>query len=243
MDIEGATALITGAGRRIGRAIALRLADQGADIVVHCNRSIDEARQLADKIQAVGRKASVVSADQSNWRAVRDASKKAWDEFGGIDILVNNASIFRRTPLSEVTEESWNRIIDINLKGPFAFARYLGPMMKERGRGKIINLTDIGAEHVWPGYIPYCISKAGVLALTRGLARALAPEVQANAVAPGAILWPEDASEEHKERVLRNVPLGRAGSPEDIARAVCFFIENDYVTGTCMPVDGGRSTL
>lgn len=232
--------LVTGGARRIGRAIALRLAECGANIVVHCNRSRQEAETTAGQIKELERQAIVVATDQSDWSAVEDCCRTVWDRTGGIDVLVNNASVYRRTPLACLNETDWDEMLDTNLKGPFAFARFLGPRMKERGAGKIINLADIGAKQVWPGYIPYCTAKAGLVAATRGLAKALAPEVQVNAIGPGAILWPEGIDDEQKQRVLAQVPLGRTGSPEDIARAVCFLVENDYITGVFLPIDGGK---
>jgi len=241
MDLSDSWAIVTGAGRRIGRAIALGLAERGADIVVHCNRSTEQAQETAALIQSFGRKATIIAADQMQWSAVERACQEAWKETNGIDVLVNNAAIYRRTPLAAIAERDWDELLDTNLKGSFAFARFLGPRMKERGRGKIINVADVGAERIWPAYLPYCIAKAGIVAMTRGLARALAPEVQVNAVAPGTILWPEGFDEERKERLLKQVPLRRAGTLPDIVRAVCFLAESaDYTTGAVLPVEGGR---
>jgi NAD(P)-dependent dehydrogenase (short-subunit alcohol dehydrogenase family) len=241
MNLTGIWAIVTGAGRRIGRAIAVALAERGADIVVHCHRSPGEAETTASHVRALGRRALAIAADQCDWSAVERACREAWELTGGIDILVNNAAIYRRTPLATVSERDWDELLDTDLKGPFAFARFLGPRMKQRGRGKIISIADVGAERVWPGYIPYCIAKAGLVAMTRGLAKALAPEVQVNAIAPGTILWPEDFDEARKEHVLKGVPMGRVGSAGDVARAVCFLVESgDYITGAVLPVDGGR---
>lgn len=243
MNLSGTWAIVTGAGCRIGRAIALGLAERGADIVVHCHRSRKEADVTASQIRRLGRRGMIVVADQSDWNAVERVCREAWEATGGMDVLVNNAAIYRRTPLTEVSECDWDELLDTDLKGPFAFARFLGPRMKARARGKIISLADVGAERVWPGYIPYCIAKAGVIAMTRGLARALAPEVQVNAIAPGTILWPEGFDEAHKQRLLEEVPLRRVGSPVDIARTVCFLVEaGDYITGAVLPVEGGRLT-
>jgi len=242
MNLTGQWAFVTGAGRRIGRMIALALAERGADIIVHCHRSRGEAETTASQVRTLGQRADIVVADQSDWNAVQSICEEAWRTTGGIAILVNNAAIYRRTPLAEVTERDWDELLDTDLKGPFAFARFLGPRMKARGFGKIISIADAGAERVWPGYIPYCIAKAGVVAMTHGLAKALAPEVQVNAIAAGTILWPDDFDAKRKERALREVPLGRVGSPADVARAVCFLVENgDYITGTVLPVDGGRT--
>lgn len=241
MDLPGSWALVTGAARRLGRAIAVGLAERGANIVVHCNRSHGEADETARLVRALGRQATVVVADQTDWKAIEQTCERAWDETGGIHVLVNNAAVFQRTPLDSIGESDWDRLIDTNLKGPFAFARFLGPRMKRQGRGKIINIADVGAERIWPGYIPYCVAKAAVVAMTRGLALALAPEVQVNAIAPGTVLLPESADEAWKEKVLADLPLGRTGSPSDVVRAVCFLVESgDYITGAVLPVDGGR---
>lgn len=241
MNLSGSSAIVTGASHRIGRAIALAFAERGANIVVHCRRSPEAAETTASQVRKLGCRAMVVVADQTDWNAVERVCRETWEAMGGIDVLVNNAAIYRRTPLAEVSEHDWDELLDTDLKGPFAFARFLGPRMKERGRGKIISIADVGAERVWPGYIPYCVAKAGVVAMTRGMARVLAPEVQVNAIAPGAILWPEACDEAHKKRVLAEVPLGRAGSPLDIAHAACFLVESgDYITGTVLSVDGGR---
>jgi len=242
MDLRDKVALVTGGARRIGRAIALALAERGADVVVHCRRSVEEAEQTLAQVRRLGRKGRVVVADQRDWSAVERACDEAWESMGGIDVLVNSAAVYRRTPLAETTESDWDELLGTNLKGPFAFARFLGPRMKARGRGKIVNIADVAAMRAWPGYIPYSISKAGVVAATVGLAKALAPEVQVNAVAPGVILWPEGLDEERKGEILGTVPLGREGSPADVARAVCFLIESgDYITGVVLAVDGGRA--
>ncbi|MCX8036716.1 MAG: SDR family oxidoreductase [Candidatus Sumerlaeia bacterium] len=241
MNIDGATALVTGSGRRVGRAIALALAERGANIIVHCYQSYGEAEETAAQVNRLGRRATVFSADQRDWNAVERLCRQAWDVFGGIDVLVNNAAVYRRTPLGDLGESDWDEMLDVDLKGPFAFARFLGLRMKERGRGKIISISDAGARVVWPGYIPYCVAKAGVEAMTRGLARALAPEVQVNAIAAGTVLWPEGFDAQRQEAALRGVPMRRTGSPADVARAVCYLVEyGDYITGVVLPVDGGR---
>lgn len=241
MDLSERWVLVTGAGRRIGRAIALALADRGAHVIVHCHRSREEAETTAAQIRRLGRQAVVATADQCDWNAVDQVCREVWETTGGIDVLVNNAAIYRRTPLAEIREQDWNELLDTDLKGPFAFARFLGPRMRQRGGGKIINISDVGGECVWPGYIPYCIAKAGVVAMTSGLARALAPEVQVNALAPGTILWPDEFDAARKKRLTDELPLRRTGSPADVARAVCFLVESgDYITGTVLPIDGGR---
>ncbi|HEU5393715.1 MAG TPA: SDR family oxidoreductase, partial [Candidatus Methylomirabilis sp.] len=159
-----------------------------------------------------------------------------------LDILVNNAAVFPRTPLGEVTAEGWDAIFAVNLRAPFLLAQAAAPLMHQGGGGRIVNLADISAERPFPGYIPYCVSKAGLIALTRGLAKALAPDVLVNAIAPGTVLWPVDYPVEGRERELRRTPLKRTGTPEDVARAVLFLLEGaDFVTGQVLALDGGRS--
>jgi len=167
----------------------------------------------------------------------------AMQAFGRIEILVNNAAIFYRTPFEALTEEDWDRFLDVNLKGPFLLCRKIGAIMVGQGQGKIVNLADVAGQKVWAEYIPYSVSKAGVIALTTGLAKALAPRVQVNAIAPGTILLPEGTSSEEQERAVRRVPLDRLGSPGDIARAVVYLVENDFITGEILRVDGGQHLI
>lgn len=242
MELKGRVTLVTGAGVRLGRAIALELATAGATVAVHCASSADEAAEVVAAIQSAGGQADSFRLDLSETAALPVLVDQVMHQFGRLDVLVNNAAIFPRTPFETATEADWDRVMAINLKAPFFLAQAAARPMRAQGAGKIVNLADISAERPWSGYLPYCISKAGIVALTRGLARALAPNIQVTAVAPGAILFPENTSLEEKERLLRAVPLGREGDPSDIARTVRFLIEgSDYITGVVLPVDGGRS--
>lgn len=244
MDLQGKVALVTGGAVRVGRAISLALAGRGAVVAVHYHTSAEPARTLAAEIEAAGGSAVPFQADVSDARSVDALMDAVLARFGVLDVLVNNAAIFPRTPFATVTEEDWDRALDTNLKGPFLCARRAGREMLRRGSGKIVNIADVSAFRPWGNYIPYCVSKAGVVALTQGLARALAPAVQVNAVAPGAILFPDAYTEQQKERVLAQVPAGRAGSPDDVARTVLFLVEGpEYITGAVIPVDGGRSLV
>ena len=242
MDLKNRVVLVTGGAIRVGRAIALAAAERGAWVVITYRSSADEARQTADELRALSGRSLSVRCDQADLTQVRSAIDAVLQEFGQVDVLVNSAAIFPRTPIDTVTEEEWDTVIDVNLRGPFFFARYLGPQMQAQGAGKILNLADIAAERPWPNYLPYSITKAGIVAMTRGLARALAPQVQVNAIAPGVVMWPDEYDDAAKERVLSRVPLQRAGSPADIARAAMFLLTDaDYVTGVVLPVDGGRT--
>ncbi len=160
--------------------------------------------------------------------------------FGRIEILVNNAAIFYPTPFATLTQADWDRVLDLNLRAPFLLCRQVGEIMLRQGRGKIVNLADIAGEKVWADFIPYSVSKAGVIALSKGLAKALAPSIQVNAIAPGAILLPEGSTDEERDQAIRRIPLRRLGSPEDIARAVVYLVENDFITGQVLAVDGGQ---
>ena len=243
MEIEGKVALVTGAAKRLGRSIALALAERGAELVIHYRDSEREAQELLALLKRAGGKPVAVRGDVSVAADVDRIVETAMQAFGRIEILVNNAAIFYRTPFEKVTEEDWDRFLDVNLKGPFLLCRRIGGIMLRQGQGKIISLADLAGLKVWAEYIPYSVSKAGLIALTQGLAKALAPAVQVNAVAPGAVLLPEGTSPEERERAIRRIPLDRLGTPEDIARAVVYLIRNDFITGEVLRLDGGQHLL
>ena len=243
MEIEGKVALVTGAARRVGRAIALALAERGAELVIHYLDSEREAQEVLALAKQAGGKPVAVRGDVSISADVNRIVETALQAFGRIEILVNNAAIFYRTPFEKLTEEDWDLFLDVNLKGPFLLCRKVGEIMIRQGRGKIINLADIAGRKVWAEYIPYSVSKAGLIALTKGLAKALAPAVQVNAIAPGAVLLPDGTTPDERERAIRRIPLDRLGSPEDIARAAVYLIENDFITGEILTVDGGQHLL
>lgn len=244
MEIEGKVALVTGAAKRVGREIALGLAEGGAQLVVHYRTSAKEAQEVVARIKALGGKPIAVQGDLSRAAEAEAVVEAAMAAFGRIDILVNSAAVFFRTPFGTLTEDDWDAIMDTNLKGPFLLCRRVGEIMLGQGSGKIINIADVGAYRPWADYIPYCVAKAGLIALTQGLARALAPTVQVNAVAPGPVLLPEGTTEEERDRIIRRTPLKRLGSPEDVARTVRFLIEgSDFITGEVVAVDGGAQLL
>ena len=243
MEIEGKVALVTGGAKRLGRSIALALAERGAELVIHYRDSEREAQELLALLKRAGGKPVAVRGDVSVAADVDRIVETAMQAFGRIEILVNNAAIFYRTPFEKVTEEDWDRFLDVNLKGPFLLCRRIGGIMLRQGQGKIISLADLAGLKVWAEYIPYSVSKAGLIALTQGLAKALAPAVQVNAVAPGAVLLPEGTTPEERERAIRRIPLDRLGTPEDIARAVVYLIRNDFITGEVLRLDGGQHLL
>jgi pteridine reductase len=217
VETQGRVALVTGAGRRVGRALALALASRGMRVAVHYHASATEAAETARQAEALGAEACTVRADlrraESAERLVRDVV----DHFGTLDVLVNSAAIMLRTPLDEITIEQWDETFAINLRAPFFCARAAAQVMRERG-GIIINIADLAGLETWPAYIPHGIAKAGVIHMTRSLARALAPAVRVNAVAPGTVLLPESWSAADGERLARTTPLRRLGSPEDVGR-------------------------
>jgi pteridine reductase len=234
MNLSGKTALVTGAAKRVGREIALALASRGANVVVHYNTSAADARRVVKELQTHKVKAIAVKADQSNARQVRDAVKKA----GRIDVLVASAAVFERTPLAKLTEADWDFHIDANLKGPFLFALEVARQMKT---GKMIFFADWAAMRPYRNYLPYLVSKAGIICLTKALAKELAPGIQVNAIAPGPVLLPADFPEAERRKVIDSTLVKRLGSPQDIVNSVLFLLEgSDFITGHVLVVDGGR---
>ena len=240
VPLKGQVALVTGAARRIGRSIAVRLAAEGADVVVNYRTSKTEAEQVVREIAANGRRALAWQADVSRGEEVRRMFAEVERAFGRLDILVNNAGMFFPAPFDQLTEEQWDTILATNLKAQFLCAQAAAPLMKRQGSGRIINLSSIGGLLAWPKYTHYCVSKAGVIMLTRCLARALAPEITVNSVAPGTIQFPDEPPDED---YLRRVPLGRTGRAEDIAGAVVFLAQTEFITGQVFVVDGGRTLV
>ncbi len=242
MTLQEKVALVTGSAKRIGRAVANALADRGVHQAVHYRTSKTEAEDAVELFRVLGVEAESFQADLSQVKEVEALASEVLKRFGRLDILVNNASVFFPSPLGEVTDLQWDTLINTNLKGPFFLAQKVGLAMKAAVGGTIINIGDWAAERPYTGYLPYCISKAGVVAMTKGLAKALAPEVRVNCINPGPVMLPEDLSEAEKEEVMRKTPLQRTGSPADIANAVVFLCEGtDFMTGAVITVDGGRA--
>ncbi|MFB3072202.1 MAG: SDR family oxidoreductase [bacterium] len=242
MTLHEKVALVTGSAKRIGRAVANALADRGVHQAVHYRTSKTEADEAVELFRVLGVEAESFQADLSQVKEVEALASEVLKRFGRLDILVNNASVFFPSPLGEVTDIQWDTLINTNLKGPFFLAQKVGLAMKAAVGGTIINIGDWAAERPYAGYLPYCISKAGVVAMTKGLAKALAPEVRVNCINPGPVMLPEDLSEAEKEEVMRKTPLQRTGSPADIANAVVFLCEGtDFMTGAVITVDGGRA--
>ncbi|MBI4246797.1 MAG: SDR family oxidoreductase [Candidatus Rokubacteria bacterium] len=231
-------ALVTGGAVRVGRAIALALAQAGLDVAIAYHRSAREARRTVRAIEAAGGRAAAIRADLADPRAARRLVARAARTLGGLDVLVNNAALFYRTPLRTTTVAQYDRLLDVNLRGAFFCAQAAAAVMGRRG-GHIVNIADVGAERAWPSYLAYTVSKAGVVTLTQGLARALRPRrIAVNCVAPGAVLRPAGFPLARWRRLTRR----RAGRAEDVAAAVVFFATcPPYITGQVLRVDGGET--
>jgi pteridine reductase len=240
MEITGSTAIVTGGARRVGRAFSLALARAGADVVVNYHDSADDAHATVAAIEENGGRAVAVQGDVARAGDVQRLVSAAERTFGRLDVVVNSASLFERTPLLEITEAEWDRVLAVNLKGPFLLAQAAAPLLRRDGGGVIINIVDLSAWQPWPSFAHHAVSKAGLLHLTRVLARALAPEIRVNAIAPGTVLPPQ--SQEGEDGSERRV-LERAGRPDDVVDALLYLLRADFVTGENIVVDGGRMLL
>ena len=238
METRGRVALVTGGARRIGRAIAIALASDGARVAVHYGKSSEEAREVIGAIEAAGGEARGFHADLRNPDAPARLVETVAREMGGFDILVNSAAIMLRTPIGEVTPAVWDDMMAINLRAPFFASQAAARVMPDGSA--IVNIADLAALETWTGYVPHGISKAGVVQMTRALAHALAPRVRVNAIAPGVVMLPEGWKEESTAHLLATTPLKRFGGPEDVVGAVRYLLSADFVTGHTLVCDGGR---
>ena len=239
MEIDGRVALVTGAGTRVGRVIALALGKAGMRVAVHYARSERGAREVADQIIGFGSEARTLPGDLTDPATGPRLVEHTAKVFGGLDVLVNSAAVMLRTPIGEVLVEDWDAMFALNLRAPFFLSQAAARVMGDRG-GVIVNIADLAAFETWKGYIPHAITKAGIVQMTRGLAHALAPKIRVNAVAPGSVLLPEGWTQEQADKLISTTPLKRLGSAEDVAQAVMYLICADYVTGETVIVDGGR---
>lgn len=240
-------ALVTGGAKRVGRAIAIELARAGFDIAIHYRNARTEAEAVAQSIKSLGRRSVIIAAelaDPGSWPGV---ITKAVVSLGRLDVLVNNASMFDPRPRaqrepheSKFDAEQWDQLFRVNATAPAGLSHLARPHLEAWGRGRIVNICDISAERPWPGYVSYCASKAALVAITRGLALAYAPRITVNGVSPGIAVFPDEYPPRLRKKLVELVPLKREGTPEDIARAVRFVVENDYITGQVIAVDGGR---
>lgn len=240
MRLDGAAALVTGAGRRVGQAIAVALAQAGCDVAVHYHGSAAGAQETARAVEQAGRRAKLLQADLSDAAAARKLPDQAAAAFKRLDVVVNSAAVMVREPVEEVTPESWDATLDLNLRAMFFVSQGAIAHLR-RAKGKIVNIADLAGLEPWPAYVTHCVSKAGVIMLTKALARALAPDIAVNAIAPGAVLLPDEWDEKSRQHIEATTPLARLGSPADVVAAVKFLLTGtDYVTGTILVVDGGR---
>ena len=235
MDLGGKVALVTGGARRVGAAIVEALASRGATVAIHYNSSSTDAEALSARLPG----SAVFQSDLHDPLAAETLPRRVIAELGRLDVVVNSASVMIRQELGSVTPEDWDQVHAINVRAYFFVAQGAADALKT-ARGTLINVSDLSGTEAWPAYIPHSASKAGVDALTKGLARALAPDVRVNAIAPGAVLLPDDWGQPEADEIIRTTPLRRLGSPADVVRAVEYLIDAEYTTGTTLVVDGGR---
>ena len=241
MILRDRVVLVTGGAKRVGHAIARRMAQRQARVVISYRTSAAEAHATLDALERTGIEAMAIRADLTREADVKRLIERIARRFGRLDVLVNSAATFTRTPFATLTQRAWDLTLDANLKGPFLCALHAAKLMRRHGGGKIINMADWAGVRPYRHYLPYCVSKAGVIGLTKALAKELAPAIQVNAIAPGPMLPPPGMSVRERRRIAQRVPLARWGSPEDIANTVLFLIEGtDFMTGSVVFVDGGQ---
>lgn len=235
-------AIVTGGGKRLGQAIAIALSDSGFDIVVNYNKSASGASRTVKQIKSKGRRVIAVKADVSKRNDVIRLVRTTMRKFRRIDLLVNNSAVFIESPLNKTSEKIWNRTIDINLKGTFLCSQAVAPFMLKQKGGRIINIASLGGIQAWPQHLPYTVSKAGVIMLTKVLAKTLAPYIQVNSIAPGTIQFNDEADFKLKHLKKKLIPIKKYGKPADITNIVVYLAtKSEYITGQVIPIDGGRS--
>ncbi|MCC6554143.1 MAG: SDR family oxidoreductase [Polyangiaceae bacterium] len=239
--LSGRTALVTGGGTRVGAAIARALAGAGADLVVHYATNDTGARAVVEHAAGLGRRAVAVRADLYDRAGIDALAREALARSAGrIGLLVHNAANFERVEPAALSAEAWDHAMALNATAPYLLTVALAPALRA-ARGSVVAIACLSAERPWKNYVPYSASKAALVSVMRGLALALAPDVRVNAIAPGAVLLPEAYDEASRARVVAKIPLRRLGAPEDVARAVVFLAENDFISGQVLAVDGGES--
>lgn len=243
MDIQSTVVLITGAAQRVGRSLAIALAKRGANIAFSYYNDDEPWRDTLAEVKACGVNVYAQLADVTSHKSIQSLVNNARNEYGRIDVLINNASVWLKKPALSITEAEWDLEMNVNLKAPFLMAQAVAPIMQAHGRGLITNITDLSAFQAWDGYAHHAAAKAGLVALTRVLALELAPTVRVNAIAPGTVLLPEQADEHKIKWAVDKSVLKRIGSPDDVARTMIYLIEEDFATGAVYFVDGGRSLV
>jgi len=242
VNLKGKVVLVTGSARRVGRVIALAFAAKGARIAAHYNTSAGEARKLVAGVKSLsGADADIFRANLLDPEAPRKLADAVARRFGGLDILINSASLYERTPFASATAEDWDRHMAVNARAPYLLAQACAPWLKRSGEGSVINIADWAGHRPYADFGPYCASKAALLCVNKLLAKSLAPEVRVNAILPGPVLAPESMGEGEKKKVAEATLLKRLGTPEAVARACLYLSESaDYSTGAELTVDGGR---
>jgi NAD(P)-dependent dehydrogenase (short-subunit alcohol dehydrogenase family) len=250
MQLKGRVALVTGAAHRLGKAVATALAEQGCHLAIHYGRSEQKAVQTVGEVSALGVEAVALSADLSQEKEIEDLFSRLESHFGKLDILVNSAASFDRQAIGTVSAGDWDRVMAVNLRAPFLCTRQASRLMLDSRRegepaGLVVNMVDLSAVSVWPGYVQHGVSKAGVLQLTRIAAKELAPGVRVNAILPGAVLPPPGMEEDSGEwrQMGELLPVGRTGSPSQVGQTAVFLAQNDFITGEVIIVDGGEHLL
>lgn len=239
MTNQDRAALVTGGAHRIGKALAMTLAREGMDVAIHYHRSADAARETASEIEELGRRAVLLPADLSDAAAAERLPAAAVAALGGLDVVVNSASLFESTSFVDITAEDWDRVMAVNLRAPFLVTRAAAPFLAER-EGMVVNIGDLAGVQVWPAFPHHGVSKAGLIHLTRVSARSLGPAIRVNCIVPGTVLPPDDYTDEQIATSVERTVLKRVGSPRDVEEALLFLIRSDFATGSVVVVDGGR---
>ena len=243
MNLENSVILITGAATRVGKEVAVYFAGKGANIAFSYYEEDEPWQETKQEIEAQGVKCYVKKVEVRDRTEINAFVQETKEVLGRIDILINNASVWLRTPFLKISEEEWDLAVDVNLKGPFLCSQAVAPIMIEQGQGVIINITDLSAFQVWADNAHHAASKAGLVALTKAMAYELAPTIRVNAIAPGTVLLPPNPSQAKVEWAIENSLLKRVGSPLDVAKLMEFLIDNEFATGAVYFIDGGRNLV
>lgn len=244
MEIQGKVAIVTGSAKRVGKIIALALARRGAHVMVHYRTSEKEAQETVKQVRSLGVKSYAVKADLLSFSEAKKIVRKTFQYFGRVDIVVNSASIYEKTPFAKISERDLDAHLNVNLKSAFVISQEAAKIMLNQKCGKIINIIDSNIVRPRTNYLPYIVSKFGLIGLTITLAKELAPYIQVNAISPGPVMLSDHYSSKLRHAIIQATPLSCIGKPEDIANAVVFCIEGtDFMTGAVIPVDGGQHLL